>query len=398
MGNLMAGKVRMHKYQDSHAIVFYAMTLVFIALAYRSVNNMVLTTVPIFTRFDLTFSNFLSGSIVSFMNLSTFVSTLFLNPILKPKLRRKLFVLANLAIAVSLIIFSRSNAVSVWAVSLFAGFAFGLITPNVITSASLRWDNKTRERLLTLYTTGLSASLIIGPALETFMLSRFGYRGVFDGFIPLALISLALSFLVKFPDSSDEHTKPKLFRSRALRVSIYLNSTYSIPFAAIGAFLVIFSVEKFHVSATLAYSAFIPFFSVSFVTRAYMMLKPFNSLTLPLYISVAITLGGLLSFYFIDNFSLLFVDMALLGIPHGITFPLSAVIISRGTNVNERMHANSYMLAYGEFISVVTPALFAFLINVVGFSMIFSLLTIPSGIFAFLLYKEYRKTFPTSLS
>ena len=74
------------------------------------------------------------------------------------------------------------------------------------------------------------------------------------------------------------------------------------------------------------------------------------------------------------------------------TLTLSTVIISRGTNVNERMHANSYLLAYGAFISVITPALFAFLINIVGFSMIFSLLTIPSGIFVLLLYKEYRKT------
>ena len=388
----MVRQVLMQKYGDNHAIVIYAMTLIFIALAYRSVNNMVLTTVPIFTRFDLTFSNFLSGSIVSFMNLSTFVSTLFLNPILKPELRRKLFILANFIIAVSLIFFSRSNSISVWAVSFCAGFAFGLITPNIITSASLRWDTKTRERLLTLFTMGLSISLIIGPVLETFMLAKFGYIGVFDGFIPFALLSLALSFLIKFPDSSDEHTKPKLFRNRALRISIYLNSTYSIPFAAIGAFLVIFSVEKFHVSATLAYSAFIPFFSVSFITRAYMMLKPFNSMTLPLYLSVIITLGGLVAFHFISNFSLLFIDMALLGIPHGITLPLSTVIISRGTNVNERMHANSYLLAYGAFISVITPALFAFLINIVGFSMIFSLLTIPSGIFVLLLYKEYRKT------
>ncbi len=380
----------MHKYQDSHTIVFYAMTLVFIALAYRSVNNMVLTTVPIFTRFDLNFSNFLSGSIVSFMNLSTFVSTLFLNPIFKPGLRRKLFILANLAIAISLVFFSRSNVMSVWVVSLCAGFSFGLITPNIITSASLRWDNKTKERLLTIFTIGLSASLIIGPALETFLLSRFEYRGVFEGFIPLALLSLALSFLIKFPDSSDEHTKPKLFRNRALRISIYLNSTYSIPFAAIGAFMVIFSVERFHVSATLAYSAFIPFFSLSFITRAYMILKPFNSLRLPLYLSIALTLGGLVPFYFIGNFSLLFMDMALLGVPHGITFPLSTVIISRGTDANERMHANSYLLGYGAFISVVTPALFAYMIDIVGFSMIFSLLTIPSGIFALLLYKEYR--------
>jgi len=392
----MVMQSRIHKYGDNHAIVFYAITLVFIALGYRTVNNMVLTTVPIFARLDLRFSNFLSGSIVSFMNLSTFVSTLFLNPVLKPKLRRKFFVLANLAIAVSLIFFSSSNAVSLWAVSLCAGFAFGLVTPNVITSASLRWDHKTRERLLTLFTLGLSVSLVIGPVLETYMLARFGYRGVFDGFIPLALLSLALSLFIKFPETSEEHTRPKLFHNKALRASIYLNSAYSIPFAAIGAFVVIFSVERFHVSSTIAYSAFIPFFSASFVTRAYMMLKPSKSLALPLYLSVAITLGGLVPFYFISNFSLLFVDMALLGIPHGITFPLSTIIVSRGTNFNERVHANSYLLGYGALISVVTPALFALLIDIVGFSMIFSLLTIPSGVFALLLYKEYKKNLSLS--
>ncbi|MEM0136784.1 MAG: hypothetical protein QXU18_16405 [Thermoplasmatales archaeon] len=238
---------------------------------------------------------------------------------------------------------------------------------------------------------GLSVSLITGHVLETFMLAMFGYRGVFDSFIPLALLSLALSFFIKFPNSSEERTKPRLFRNRALRVSMYLNSMYKIPFAAITTFLVIFSVEKFHVSVTLAYSAFIPFFSVSFITRAYMVLRPFDSLTLPLYLSVAITLGRVISFYFIDSFSLLFLDVALVGIPHGVTFPLSTVIISRGTNANERLRANSYILAYGIFIQIGTPALFALLINAVGFSMIFSLLTIPSTIFALLLYAEYKK-------
>ncbi len=356
----------------------------------RSSNNMVITTVPMLSEINLGFSKFLVGFISALSYLFTFISTFYLNPRLNSSTRRRIFVISNAVIIIMLLLYFFSDAIIIWPVSAIAGLSYGMLIPNLITSASLVNDQKARERLISFYSVGLSLSLIVGPALEYYILAVTGdnYREVFLYFIPIAIMGLLASLWIKFPGDGKENRKHAM-KNRALKVSILTVTTYNVPFAALSIFLTLFAISRFHVSGSLAYSPYIYFFSISFATRLFMTWKPFKYIKRPLIVSIIITLFVLISFPFLPNFTSFIIVMMLLGIPHGSIFPVSTIMISRGTTLEERTDVNSYFMAYNNLLFMIIPLAFGYVIRFIGYSISFMILAIPVVITTIWLFKKY---------
>ena len=136
------------------------------------------------------------------------------------------------------------------------------------------------------------------------------------------------------------------------------------------------AVERFGVSSSTAYSVFIFFFAVSFITRLSMAIRPFKALFIPLLVSSVITIGSLLALPFMSTFTVFIILMAVLGIPHGSIFPISSMLIARGTTPEERSVANSYFMAYNNVLFIVVPVVFGFLSLHIGFQDSFAILGI----------------------
>lgn len=357
----------------------------------RSSNNMIVTTLPILSKYELGFSNLMVGSLSAAIYISTLFATSILNIKLNSQSRRKAFLASSAVIVVSMFSFYFSNTWTIWFSSAAMGLSFGLVFPNIITSATLHNDRNVQERLLSIYSVSLSLSLIIGPSIETYLLGFLGYRLIFLAFLPLAILGMATSWFIKFPDLQRETGGKAALSNDGFLASILTITIYNAPFAAITSFLAIFAIDQFSVSRSVAYSVFIYFFAVSFLTRTYLAVRPLKYLKMPIILSTAITVGGLMAIPFIHYFALFIIIMGALGIPHGSIFPMSTIMAARGTSREERNAVNSYFMAYNNLLFILVPVIFGFLTTAIGYGVSFLVISLPPVASCIILLKRYGK-------
>jgi MFS family permease len=277
--------------------------------------------------------------------------------------------------ALILPLFYYSNSLLVWALSAVAGLSLGLMMPNVINAAGLLEDRKARERLLSIYTLALSVSLVVGPAVESVVLKFSPLRYVFLWFEPFALLAFALSFFLEFPqEANGKKVEVKVFSNPGFKVAVLNILSYNVPFATITAFAGVYAKEVFGLSYSEVTAFFSAFFVTSFLARLYLFLRPAERISGLVTFSVSLTVIGL-SLATLSGNSLLFLwALLVLGIPHGITYPLSVISISRTFKAEERNAANSQFFAIMMLIGVVTPLVDGVVAQALGIRLLFVLL------------------------
>ncbi|MGC9204111.1 MAG: MFS transporter [Thermoplasmata archaeon] len=368
---------------------FLIITIVASTVSMRTVNNMFVTTLPLFGKYILNFSSAEVGFLSSMAFITTLISTSMINPRLNSRVRRITYITSSLLIMLVLLMVYYSNFLTVWIFSVLAGFLYGLITPNIITSASLVDDRKLAERLLAIYSLSLSMSLVLGPVLETYLLRYYDYRSIFLLFIPLAAPLFIFSFSTRFPEEENERFSFRDINRKVLFAAVINVMIYNIPFSIITVYASIYTMETLHVSRWLSYFVYVPFFTVSFFTRLAMAIRPIDDLRFTITLSAFLTAIGILMLSFPINIYFVFVSMALLGIPHGTIFPISIIMISRGTDLRERNSVNSYFIASGNILMIVFPPFYGLLFTYFGYGVMIATLVIPVVIFYILLRKWY---------
>ena len=291
--------------KGKESLVYIIIIIIISTLSARAVNNMIMTTVPSFAKYELGMNNLYVGLLASSLSMTTLISTVFINPFLSSPKRRMAFILSTISIIFLLILYYFSSKVTIWIITIITGLVYGFIMPNLITFASIAKDKKNAERLLNIYSMSLSLSLVIGPLLETFLLERYSYRDIFILFLPLAIPLAFLSKNVKFPETTKEVRSFSVLKNHGLTAAIISITLYNIPFAIISSFIVIYTKELFNVANFEAYSVFLPFFSLSFLTRFIMALRPFKDLRTPMALSILLTAIGIIIVSIAPNFTTL---------------------------------------------------------------------------------------------
>ncbi|MBX8632033.1 MAG: MFS transporter [Candidatus Thermoplasmatota archaeon] len=363
---------------------YLAVTLSLMTVAARATNNMMLTTIPLLGRYSLHLSNTQVGGLEAVAFIATFAATSYFNQKAGGRTRRISFIMSNILIAFSMLLYYYSSAFTIWVITVAAGFASGIVMPNLITAASAAGELRSVERLLAIYTTSLSASLIIGPLIETELLRFVSYREIFIPFSAIAAVAAVISFTVRFPVEGAKRSGIEALRAPGFAASVLSNSTYSVPFAAITTFLAIYASDRFDVSRSLAYLSFIPFFIVSFAVRLSLAIFPRRNLRTLFFISMGITIAGLAALASIPSYVLFAAVVASLGFPHGAVYPMSTIFIARGTEKDLRSAVNSYFIALNNVIFAAVPFIFGAISSMIGLGMSFALLILPVGVSAFL--------------
>jgi len=268
-----------NKIARNTSIIYSIVIIILITFAVRASNNMMMTTISLFSKYDLFFNPIEIGLTESVLAFATFITTALINSRLSVKPRRYLFIASNILFTLILGVMEFSNAISFWVFIFVAGFAFGAIMPNIITSAGLIEDKRIRERVLGIYTLALSVSLIAGPALESYVLTFEPLRLIFLFFVPFGLLSSILSPFLKFPDKKSEikNKKINVFKEPGFKVSVYAILAYNIIFALLIAFGGIYAKSVLKLSLSEVSLLFTGFFIVSFSSRLFISLFRYSN-------------------------------------------------------------------------------------------------------------------------
>ncbi len=352
-----------------------ALPVFIISVGGRATDNMVSTTLPLLGIYVFGMGTVYGGIANSVYNFAGLLSTFVVNPRISGELRRRVFVAAGGAIVVSCLLLAVSDAVTAIALGFSISFCLGLVSPITVASISLG-EKETAERLVALYALGLSTSLVLGPALESYLLN-FGYTVVFVVFASVSAAAFIASWRMKFTSVPKETRSIGPSAKRGITGGLLLSSIFSIPFAALTAFLTIFAAQTFSVDAAIAYSSFIPLFVVSFFARAYMTARPFRGLKRPVIASTLVVGFGILGMVLAPSFSTFLVVMAFLGIPHGVLFTLSLIVVARTSGEDERNAAVSRLSAYSNVVSTLVPLVVGYAIEAAGIHLTFLFLLVP---------------------
>ncbi len=373
-------------------LLYSIIILISFTFAVRSSNNAFMTTLPLFVKEYFNFSQVDVGILAGFSSLITFLTSLFINSKVNSSARRRLFIFANLLILISFLLVIFSTNVSIWLYVLFVSFAAGIIMPNMLTSAGDYEDRKTRERMLGIYTLALSASLIVGPAIEALALEHFPLKYAFLVFVPISLIALILSPFMKFPESKTEESKDvKVLSNPGFKVAVYSILTYNAPFSMIIFFSGIFAEQVLKLPYDTIMLLFSLLFAVSFISRMLLSYIVPSRLWRYIKFSMLMTIFGL-SIIFISRNALIYaIGIIFLGVPHGLTYPLSISSIGRSFDISKRNKANSYFFAVIMLINIGVPTLAGGLIQAIGFRAVMMLIVPVIMVLFFLARSQVKK-------
>lgn len=364
--------------------------IVSITIAIRASNNMIITTLPLFAKYVLYFPPRLVGALATLFSLFTFISSGFLNSRLRVRIRRVTFIMSSFLYIAIFPLFYISTDITIWMISALAGFIMGFIMPNIITAAGLLKDRKARERLLSIYTLALSLSLIIGPILESFLLDFLSLREIFLAFTPFGLATAILSVFIKFPDEQRESTKisvSNVLKNPGFKIATYNILSYNLVFSFLTTFGGIYAINSFHATYSLTTLLFSAFFVTSFLARLTLSIRPINKIWEGVIISIVLSTLGLTLIFIGKSLLLYVIALLILGIPHGLTYPLSLISISRTFELQFRNSANSLFFSVMMLIGIITPLISGFIVEIIGIKNTFTLL-IPFIILMLVLIKR----------
>ena len=340
-------------------LALLALTLVLSTMLIRASSNVISTTLPILAKYYLGFSNLLVGVLSAIFTVATFVGSAFLVRYSS----RVVLVTTLLVYSLSLALLSVVSSLSVWIVTGISGVTLGVIMPNLITISGKAEDRRTRERLLNIYALSLSIGLVVGPLIEARLIPFLGVRGVFLAFALAPLVAIPLLRGASVSSGSGRTT----VRTPALTVAILNIASYELVFSFLLTFGGIFMRESFGSSPPEIEIGFSLFFLASLLTRLILSISPVERVSRGVLLSLLLTMTGVVVMIVSRSLVDFMISLTILGIPHGITMPMSTVVITRGIPPEMRNVANGLFFASLTMIGSTTAFLSGIGITLLGF-------------------------------
>lgn len=368
-----------------------ALMVLTITFAIRASNNMLAITLPLVAKYIFYFSPFLVGLLSSLMMFFSFVSSVFINSKLTSKKRELALKISSIIYAITFLGFYFVNPLLIWVLSAVSGLSMGIIFPNIVNFTTSVDDEKSKERLLALYTTALSLSLIISPFMESLLLHRFTLTETFLFFSMIAVLVPIISFKIRFMNSIKRTIrKADIIRTPGFLASLFNNMMYDVPFGMIVTFGGIYATTVFHTPYSLTVLIYTAFYLTSFVGRALFTVMAPKRIFHIIYLNAMLTVLGLVAVSYSPNFTFYTISLLILGIPHGLTYPSSLIILTRSfREPEERNVAISYFSGVG--LSGGIPILMGFIIEEIGLRSTFALLSLLS-FSIFLLFLKWSRS------
>ncbi len=339
-------------------------------------------------------------------------------------------------LAVGLFIIGSASSLLQLTVGLvFLGIAGG-VTPSSLATAIAGADRAQRERQLAIYATVLSASLAAGPLLEAaiLFLASQDVRVAFYAFTPLPILAIFLGLRTKRERASasshsttEQNPNPPLdpqdssptaqsgpetapgrakahgpeerrpgrtvlLGSPAGRIALIMQLLYTVPFAMVTVFGALVARNEFGLTAAHSQLGFTALFLTSLASRVAVVRRSPIKAKLPLFAAcVALTIAGLSLLVMGGPAAVFFAAMALLGVPHGVIFPLALSLVASSARDGQLAAANAGLFATVSLVSAVAPALLGMLAGAFNYQIMTAAVLGPVLLFTMLLLAQWRK-------
>lgn len=170
----------------------------------------------------------------------------------------------------------------------------------------------------------------------------------------------------------------RIMSDPGFQVALFGQLLYAAPFAAIVVFGALMDRHDFHLSAAGTQIAFGVFFAVSFVVRSLLAWQSPIPHKIGLFrLSSALTLAGLIMLALSHGVAALLIAMAVLGVPHGLTFPLAMGLVAEDRSHSELAEVNAHLSAAVQAVNLGLPLVLGIGIDAVGYREMFLVLLAP---------------------
>ncbi|MDA8314628.1 MAG: hypothetical protein M0010_05570 [Actinomycetota bacterium] len=385
----------------------------------RAAQNAGQTTYPLIGHDLLEVSNHLIGMIVAFAGAAGVLAaaTIGARATASNAYRALAAGQALLVVAFVALAMPGAGVIGLWASALLLGGAGGVIFPATMTLVGSRAS--VPSRALALYTVALSLGLAGGPFIEAACLHLTGQslHETVAALLPLPVIALVLALRAERGDrlarqlvaaqavvptgTSDAPTRGSgsaparerrpLLALPAYRLALAIMLSYEAPFVALMGFGGLLARHSYGVSSSGVEIAFTSFFAASLAVRgALVRYSPLPTLGVPLVASVALTAGGLALLGLGHGFAALLIAMAMLGMPHGLTYPLAGAHLAESLS-DDLGRANGGLNASIGAVAVVVPLACGWLSEAIGLRGTFLALEVVIALFGSALLVQLGK-------
>ncbi|WP_298212302.1 MFS transporter [Ferrimicrobium sp.] len=344
---------------------------------YRGAQNMALTTLALIIKEDLGYGAGTIGVISALSGVVLVLVTLVISARLKPAQLERAVSISLVMLVLGLVIIGVSDSIYLTAfASVLLGIGGGLGMPGLAGSVQLAAGETSSnpQRILAVYTLVLSISLAVGPLLEAGLLdaTHQDVRWPFLAFAILPLLALgimmsrrreAIAAAARANEQGGSATSPvasservRLLQTPEVVKALLAQLMYAVPFAA----LTVFGAEVARVTdqatAAQAQLAFTVFFILSLGSRAVVAWRsPIHHKGLAYTASGIMTITGLVFIVAGHSFVLFLVGMVILGIPHGLIFPLALSALASSLPPDQLPRANSLLMGSSNFVGIIAP-------------------------------------------
>lgn len=303
---------------------------------------------------------------------------------------------------------STSLALFAWAPGLAAfsgaaallGLGGGLAFPSLATALGASSGGRA-DRVLAAYALALSSSLAVGTVAESSVIAitQGSVRAAFAAFAGSSCVALVVALGVAWASPStfisritrtgraDRSERRDLRRggppgglwaNPAWRLATVAQILYQVPFAALVVFGALYAKEAFGFGTAGAELSFAGFFGVSFVVRALVVARsPIRHKRKAFLVSGILTLGGVALLAVAPGGAVFLVAMAILGVPHGLMFPISLALVAEGVPRHRLSSANAALAAIITLVTVLTPAALGPVVGMAGPRTMFAIVLAP---------------------
>ncbi len=376
--------------------------------AFRGTQNMALTTIALLVRDKLGLGPSTIGVIGAVAGASMVASTFLVSSRAKPHQLERSVIAGSVLLIAALVVIGASQ--TVWEVivgAILLGVSGGLGLPGLtgVVQRAARTGGVGSERLLALYTLVLSGSLAVAPLVEAFLLEQVGQdvRWPFFAFtvFPIITIAAMVSRMRHAPanpsstatGSADRPPRRRAISLHPVQKALVAQLMYAVPFAGITVFGAEVARAQAHATAAQAQLAFTAFFATSLLSRAVLAwLAPVKRKSSAFILSGVLTLAGIAIIATGHSFAFFLIGMAVIGVPHGIIFPLGLSLLADSLAPEELPRANSTLIGASNLVSVAVPPLLGEIAVAYGYEPMMLSIDAPAlillAVLAYLLYSH----------